>query len=67
MPQRRALSLNWMNPSYLGRWNPNQVSGYEKHQNLHSLLSQLAVPEGILWGEKGGCFGQDVDYGGRGP
>lgn len=44
MPQRRALSLNWMNPSYLGRWNPNQVSGYEKHQNLHSLLSQLAVP-----------------------
>lgn len=44
MRQRRALSLNWMNPSYLGRWNPNQVSGYEKHLNLHSLLSQLAIP-----------------------
>lgn len=33
-----------MNSSYLGRWNPNQVSGYEKHLNLHSLLSQLAIP-----------------------
>lgn len=44
-----------MNPSYLGRWNPNQVSGYEA---CEPALPSFPAGCAVFWLYQKGSFGE---------